>query len=163
MQKKWHPFWMWEDFQNGMFDEPDDSLIAACAELLCDQEGFYVAASEMVDSWPVAAEENLSNKRCNRRAWVGQATCCFRLRAPERTTRAAWGVMSVDDRIDANNTADRVIDEYSAKSRGLHKPMGAAMLPGWNPRDGASEAIATEQGTVIRMYRDGDTEKRCDS
>ena len=132
MKKQWFPFWLWEDYQNGMFEAIDESMIPECVALLSDQPRFYRSATRMVSHWTISAAENLTNKHCNRNAWIGQATCCFELKATERTTKAAWAIMAVDDKIEANCTARRIIDEYSAKYRAIHQRVGDSVLFGRN-------------------------------
>jgi hypothetical protein len=73
-----------------------------------------MAAKMMLRDWPRAAEHNLTNREQNRRAWIGQATCCYSSNAPEGATRLAWWVLLADERDRANAVADRVIAEWEA-------------------------------------------------
>lgn len=66
----------------------------------------------MLRDWPLAAEHNLTDRSQNRRAWVGQATCCHEDRVPESETRAAWWLLSTEQQAAANAVADKVIEEW---------------------------------------------------
>jgi hypothetical protein len=54
----------------------------------------------------------------NRRAWLGQAACRLRARAPAIATRAAWPQLTDDQRATANACAARVIREWETDRAG---------------------------------------------
>lgn len=115
MKRIYHPYWLWEDWQNGLFetdgyDEKETERLTELAKsLLENQEEFFRIAKEVITEWKYAAEMNLSNKGRNRQAWIGQASCCYKYKIPEYMTKYAWRMMSEENRIKANNTADNVI------------------------------------------------------
>jgi hypothetical protein len=112
-KRRFYPYTDWEDWQNGMYaGRANDVLSTQCAELLADQPRFAAASTDCVRKWRVSAAMNLAGMDGNRRAWIGQAACCFALGANEETTRRAWAIMSDEDRHAANLTADKVIQEY---------------------------------------------------
>lgn len=103
------PFDTWEDWNAGMYlARLDLDMAVAARGLLCDQEAFREAATEMLREWPTAAHQNLAHMQSGRNAWVGQATCCYSLGATAAETRQAWGMMSNTDQTKANETARRV-------------------------------------------------------
>lgn len=107
----YHPYTEWEDWQNGLWRQcvaVTDEMDRA-AFILVSPAIFENAAREMLAAWPKAAEHNLTNIEQNRRAWLGQATCCHRANAPESATRFAWWMLSQEAREAANAVADRVI------------------------------------------------------
>lgn len=115
-----HPYTDWEDWSGGMYRcvvVTEDTERAA--RMLADPAAFYMAATMMVRDWPRAAEHNLTNREQNRRAWIGQATCCYSSNAPEGATRLAWWLLLEAERETANAVADRVIAEWEA-ARSAH-------------------------------------------
>lgn len=109
-----HPYTAWEDYQAGMFGQSDRCAeeTALAGELLGDPEEFRRAAREMVGSWPIAAEHNLSALDTNRRAWIGAAACFWLHGCREHTVRSAWWVLPRFDQWRANRVADQVIVEW---------------------------------------------------
>lgn len=116
MDRIYHPFTAWEDWQNGLWRQ----CVAVTYEM--DRAAFILthpvifanAAREMLRAWPNAAEHNLTNVEQNRRAWLGQATCCHRAGVAESATRFAWWTLSSAVRDEANATADHVIAAWEA-------------------------------------------------
>lgn len=123
-----HPYTDWEDWAAGMYGSPPKGALrqlGRAADLLSDVQAFYVAASEMVMAWPVAAEQNLSNVSRNRRAWVGQAACCYAVGVPESVTKLAWHTMTRGARDRANRIADDVIADWGATREYRQATLGA--------------------------------------
>lgn len=116
MKRIYHPYWEWEDYQHGMFNNggeyteaEEEQLAHTAKELLSNQQEFYESALRMVTQWKKAAEQNLTNQNRNRQAWIGQATCCFKINIPERITKYGWRLMSPEQQNEANATADKII------------------------------------------------------
>lgn len=114
-----HPYTKWEDHHFGMYqnfafmDEPslikDCELTLRCAPWL--EEGMKFVSH----NWKYAAEHNLTNTSRNRRAWLGQAACCFYHGAPEYLVKQAWWNLSDEQRNQANAVADEVIQDWESK------------------------------------------------
>lgn len=111
MRKKYHNYKDWEDYQAGMFRlDNDPNAVQSSAYLLSDPQRCYDAMLAVVMKWPVAAEHNLTKEDKNRRAWVGQAACCYAVGSPDHATKQAWNLLMTDDtRATANAIADTVI------------------------------------------------------
>lgn len=120
MKPDLRPYTEWEDFLSGMYrdavSEDRQKLTQAAAALLCDQHLLVAAMRSVTTEWRVAAEANL-HEPPNNRAWLGQAACCYAANVPEELTRAAWGLLTDDQRHTANRIADRVIDEWKYRTR----------------------------------------------
>jgi hypothetical protein len=114
MKRVYHHYLTWEDYKNGMFELSTDMefQVNKSIELLSDNELFLNKGLEMVSKWTISAEDNLTNINCNRRAWVGQATCCYVYGSTETDTREAWLRLSEEQRISANKIADIIINQY---------------------------------------------------
>lgn len=119
MKRVFHPYWKWEDYRNGMYDlvmeytEIEEANLANLAkDLLSNPQVFENIALKVIAEWPLSAEINLSNKGRNRQAWIGQASCCYARKIPERITKLGWRLMSPDQQVEANRIADIVIKKW---------------------------------------------------
>lgn len=136
LYRVWRPYNEWEDWQNGMYDPPTfdaETMIAFAQHLLSSQRLFLQSALAVVHQWPISSMVNLTNVSCNRRAWVGQAACCFSCHVPELLTREAWKQLPESTKVEANATADVVIKRFENTYRELRQHMGAQMLFQWDP------------------------------
>ena len=83
-----------EDFKNGMYDAPksedEESLCLLAIKLLSNKEMFLIACKDVLNQWRISSSVNLTNTGCNRRAWLGQASCSLKHNVPEICTRIAW-------------------------------------------------------------------------
>jgi hypothetical protein len=131
MSRVYYKYHLWEDYQNGMYnpcDGNEQELVQDAILILTDEKLFLSESLKMINEWVISAEENLSNKDQNRRAWIGQACCCYTFGVPEIVTKKAWGLITDLQRYKANKVADKVISEYESKNRKLHTDVGAEML-----------------------------------
>lgn len=113
MNRVCHPYWNWEDYQNGFWDDCNcDTKISLSEILLCDHYKLKIVMESVLEMWPTSSEHNLTNLEINRRAWLGQAACCIEHQAPEHITRIAWGNISEIDKFRANKVADSVIELF---------------------------------------------------
>lgn len=112
----YHHCTLWEDWKNGMFrvvsKQGDDFLLKESILLLCDRNKLYEAMKNVINNWIISTEENFTKIDTNRRAWLGQAACCLNHNAPDIITRKAWGMISEDQRNEANLIAEKVILEW---------------------------------------------------
>lgn len=117
-----HHYTLWEDFKAGMWMPPTTGAEGQAAAILSDPKVFGEAARVMVQEWPIAAEQNLTNPTVNRQAWIGQATCCHLAGVPESATRAAWWTLTDEERTIANGVADQVIREWEQTREWARQP-----------------------------------------
>lgn len=119
----------WEDYQNGMYDSYDlnkkESLINESINLLTDLNKFYKTMNIIIKKWKISTKVNLTNLETNRKAWLGQAACCYNHNCPETLTRIAWSRLTTEQQIKANKTAQKIITEYERKNRKIHKSMAS--------------------------------------
>lgn len=118
MKQKFHHYKTWEDWKGGMFLPPknnyiEEKMVNLSRELLSSKNDFYSAGIRMISVWKISSEVNLTNSSTNRRAWVGQATCCFTHGSSEESTKKAWWEMSEEEREQANKVADEIIKEWT--------------------------------------------------
>lgn len=115
--EKWHPYWNWECFKNGMFKQrkKDMNKVKKCAELLSNPDLCREAMENAVNHYPISAEQHLT-KSSGKRPWIGQAACCFAIGSTEEETRIAWNFyMTEESQMLANQIADKVIEEWQRK------------------------------------------------
>ena len=117
--KEYYPYVDWEDYKHGMYKTGilKDINVRKSGELLSNSRLFREASEGMLKKWKVSARENLTDAGRNRRAWIGQATCCFKHGATEQETKLAWKRLSEKQQDNANNVADRVILEWVINNR----------------------------------------------
>lgn len=101
----------WEDYQNGMWRKPVNSELQEqqAIEVLSDP---LEAMTRVVNEWPISTMQNLTDKKSNRRSWLGQAACCIMHNVPESVTRSSWFKLSEEQRLNANNIAEKIIKEW---------------------------------------------------
>ena len=118
----------WEDFKNGMYciekKVNEQELIDNAITMLSDINMFYETCKELLLSWPVSTKVNLTNKQCNRKAWLGQAACNLKFNVPEILTRVAWSKLSITKQYNADQIALKIIYNfeltYENKNKELH-------------------------------------------
>ena len=106
----------WEDYKNGMYSiekkENEQQLVNNAIILLSDNNMFYEICKELLLKWTVSSKVNLTNKQCNRKAWLGQAACNLKFNVPEILTRVAWGQLSISKRYCADDVALKIINHF---------------------------------------------------
>lgn len=131
MNRVYHKYTEWEDFKNGMYDADNgnyNELLNDAVLLLSNDNLFYETALKVIESWVISTKENLTNINSNRRAWIGQASCCYAYGVTEAITRDAWALLTDIQRYNANKVADKIISIYENKNRKIHSRMGKEML-----------------------------------
>ncbi len=122
MAQIYHPYWQWEDYANGFYRKVDKTKelenVHLALNLLSNEILFYSVAKEMVSKWVKSSEQNLTDDSINKKAWIGQASCCYSDGVPEYLTREAWGQLTDIQREKANFVADKVISEYFESKKG---------------------------------------------
>lgn len=118
MERIFHHYSLWEDFHAGMYDESRDGRaerVAEAAKILGTPDICRKAMEKVVSEWTISTEYNLSNAGINRKAWLGQAACSCWAGIHEDETREAWGIMTQQQRIRANQIAAEIIKEWLRK------------------------------------------------
>lgn len=109
---------MWEDYKNGMYStffDREDKHIDNATLVLSNCELFDSICFDLILKWPISSAVNLTNISCNRRAWLGQAACCFKYSVPEILTRVAWNRLNTEQQKIANLVAEKHITNYENK------------------------------------------------
>ena len=104
-----------------MFESSNDSneyMINKSIELLSCKDALYQSMSHVATQWVNASEHHLTDLSCNKKAWLGQAACCFEHKASEQATCKAWWMISDEQRFIANAVATMVINEWEQENAG---------------------------------------------
>jgi hypothetical protein len=113
MKRIYHDYRRWEDFKNGMWQLPPsnqkESLIQSAYSFTSDHIKYGKAMMRVIARWKFSCEHNLTDKSLNRRAWIGHAACSLELKLPESVVRAAWKILTDEQRCLANAEADKAI------------------------------------------------------
>ena len=115
MKQRFYHYTLWEDFQNGMYDEDKDGRqerIRSAIELLTNPRLCYEQMTRVTKEWRYATEQNLTNASINHQAFLGQTACSIYGGIHEDETREAWGRLTNEQRYKANRIADRVFREW---------------------------------------------------
>jgi len=129
------PFWEWECFQNGMYENIVlRENIENAKKLLCNKNEFKKYCLCVLDEWSNSVNHHLSQKTINKQAYLGQAACCYKYKCTEREVRVAWSEVGDVERYKANEVADIVIKEYERRYIELHKRGGKQRVFKWDTR-----------------------------
>ena len=115
MKRVFYPYDLWEDYQNGMYNEDKNNRqlrIDKALKLFDDLDLLYFYMKKVVKTWVYATEHNLTNSSMNHQAWLGQCACSLFFGIHEDETRQAWGLLTDEQRQLANNVADKVYNEW---------------------------------------------------
>lgn len=119
MKKVFYRYEFWEDYQNGMYRNSNDSgredRIKRAAELFRDETKCREEMRTVAFSWKISAEVNFTNPSVNKQAWLGQASCCHYCGAGDLETIEAWHTLTDAERDKANEIADEVFAEWCRK------------------------------------------------
>ena len=109
------PIWVeperWEDYLNGMFENNNrQDIVIKCHNLL--KSDCYSSMKEVTKKWPLSTSVNFSKRVWNNNAWLGQATCSLYFGATIQETTQAWINLTIKEQKQANEIAERVIEEW---------------------------------------------------
>lgn len=115
MKRVFYPYTLWEDFQNGMYNEDKENRqlrIEKALLLFNDLDLLYFYMKKVTRYWIYATEHNLTNSSMNHQAWLGQCACSMFFDIHEDETREAWRLLTNDQILEANAVADKVYNEW---------------------------------------------------
>jgi hypothetical protein len=121
MKRIYHPYWLWEDFKAGFYDncsgEKKDLFIQKSIEMfnserLTKENMFYI-----VDNWKYSCEHNLTNPSINQIAYIGQAACCNYSGCPSTVTMEVWNMLTPDVQKSADSIALEAIERWKQNNK----------------------------------------------
>lgn len=164
MLKKYHHYEVWEDYMNGMYKQlygkERNIMLNKAITFTGNAELYGEWMLKVVDQWPICCEQNLTDIHINQQAWIGHAAVCMALECPEDVTRMAWGCLSKQQQIDANEQADIAIKVWNEKQGNtIHSKVGKAGLQARNTRRSPAEVRSFMQSTFLSDDMQGNTKE----
>lgn len=124
MKQIFHPYHLWEDWQNGMWRnetaEYEDLHLPSIISFTGDHLEYGAAMIEVVEQWFYSVQHNLTDNSINKRAWIGHAACNLKFGWPEYLVRMAWNQLSEQQQVLANKMADKAIEYFYTKHNKLN-------------------------------------------
>lgn len=126
MRRRWYHYTAWESVDAGMYVplDPTKERVEQAAEVLRRPETCRSAMLRVLELWPIASAQALSDTGRNRRAWLGRAAVCMETTLPESVTRVAWFTLDATEQARANEIADAAIaswEEHEKRSNGCQR------------------------------------------
>jgi hypothetical protein len=105
----YHDFRKWEEVAAGMWEilpaDQEKNILQKAVEFTGNADLYGSFMMRVIREWPVSCEQAFTNPSMNHLAWVGHAACCMAIGCPEYITRRAWGMLTQQQRDDANARA----------------------------------------------------------
>lgn len=109
----WHPWWELEEARSNMWGSVNRrSTWVRMAEAFTGDHVLYgYWMRRVLAEWPKSCEHNLT-KPGDKRPWIGHAAVALAIGCPEDVVRAAWPLLTDEQRQAANEQAAAAIDEW---------------------------------------------------
>ena len=131
VERIYHPYWLWEDYINGMWRKENSILerdyLRKAIEFTGDAEKYGYWMLKVIEDWPITCEHNLTDETQNRKAFIGHCACCHGINCPEYITREAWGYLNKKQQDEANEKANIAITKWE-ELHGIRSGQNAQML-----------------------------------
>lgn len=124
LKQIWVPYTEWEDWVNGMWAKGKDEDLQRAIDFTGNHIEYGKAMAEVVISWPRTMLNSMTNPGINRRAFLGHCAVCYRLGISESITRQAWAFLTEQQRVDADNEAEKNIKIYEESHKRIYNDMG---------------------------------------
>ena len=119
MKRIYHPYWLWEDYKAGFYNNCSGSIkkdfLSKVVLFFNDENLTREFMYKVVDEWENSCEHNFTNESMNKIAYLGQSAVCLWNGIPNTVTMEAWSLLSKDVQIRSNNIATEVIEYWKNK------------------------------------------------
>lgn len=114
IKKIWHPYWKWEETKFNMWGyvENRKEWLEKAIAFTGDADLYGRWMMKVVKNWKYSCEHNLSKQDTNRKAWLGHAAVAMAIQCPEDIVRQAWGYLTEEQQIAANQKAQEAIEYW---------------------------------------------------
>jgi hypothetical protein len=116
MKRIYHPYWLWEDYKHGFYENSSGSNkekhIEKCLELFNSKELTTEFMFRVVNEWKYSCEHNLTNEAMNKIAYIGQSACCLFASIPNTITMECWSKLSSEIQKQANEIAEKALNHW---------------------------------------------------
>ena len=125
IKQVFHPYWDWEEIDHNMWGSVPNrkAMLNKAIKFTGDHKKYGRFMQRVVSEWPISCENALTDPHINKRAWVGHAAAALAISCPEDITREAWKHLSDEQKLLANQEADRAIQAWQhnyIKNKKLH-------------------------------------------
>ena len=133
IERVYHPVCDWEEVRHNMYGSVDNKKewLKKAVKFTGDHALYGRFMMRVINEWPISCENALTDLNMNRKAWVGHAAVALAIGCPEDIVREAWGLLTDEQRILANNQAQRAIDEWEfnyRESKGIYQQVAESLL-----------------------------------
>lgn len=116
MNRIYHPYWLWEDYKAGFYDncsgESKKEKKELAVKMFMSKALTKKYMMRVVEEWRCSCEHNLTNESMNKIAYVGQAACCIYGGVPSTVTMEIWSTLPQNVRDRSDEIARNTINYY---------------------------------------------------
>ena len=121
MDRIYHPFWKWEDYKSGFYDNCSGDIKktyqSKIIEMFSSESLTYDFMLKVIYEWRFSCEHNLTNNSINKIAYIGQSACCIYCGAPSTVTMETWNKVPLEFQERANKIAESVIKIWMSNNK----------------------------------------------
>lgn len=119
----YHPYWLWEDYKNGFYDNISGikkiELQEKSIELLSNAKLCREFMMKVISNWKYSCEHNFTNDSLNKIAYLGQSACCIYAGVPNSITIECWSKLTKEQQKEADSIALEVISIWESKNKNI--------------------------------------------
>ena len=121
MERIYHPYWVWEDYKKGFYDNCSGDKKKFYQEKIIEMFNSETLTQDfmlkVIDEWKFSCEHNLTNNAVNKIAYIGQSACCLYCGAPHTVTMETWSKVPLENQERANKIAESVIQIWMSNNK----------------------------------------------
>lgn len=123
MKRVYHPFWLWEDFKCGFYDnisgDKKKELSKKVVEMFNSPEKTKHYMMKVINDWKYSCEHNLTNDSLNKIAYLGQGACCLYAGIPNSITMESWSLLTKEVQNESDRIAKEVLTIWENKNKNI--------------------------------------------
>lgn len=123
MKRVYHPFWLWEDFKCGFYDnisgDKKKELSKKVVEMFNSPEKTKYYMMKVINEWKYSCEHNLTNDSLNKIAYLGQGACCLYAGIPNSITMESWSLLTKEVQNESDRIAKEVLTIWENKNKNI--------------------------------------------
>lgn len=123
MKRIYHPYWLWEDFKHGFYDNASGEVkqrhIDNCLKMFNSERLTKEHMIRVVKEWKFSCEHNLTNESINKIAYIGQAACCLYSGIPSTVTMECWSMLSKEVQERSDKLAIEAIELWKQLNKNI--------------------------------------------
>lgn len=112
----YHPYWKWEDFKAGFYNncsgEEKKHFIEKGIEMFNSEKLTLEYMYKVISEWKYSCEHNFTNPSLNKIAYIGQGACCIYANIPSTVTMELWNMLDSKIQDRANKNANKVLNKW---------------------------------------------------